>query len=51
MWIASAVLVVEDMKVVDGSRLVLGTYTAKLRWPLDVQVQGTRRAPDTAELD
>jgi len=35
-----------------GSRFqVLGPYTAKLRWPVDVLVQGTMRAPDTAERD
>jgi len=32
---------------------VMGSYAAKLRWPVDVRVQGkgTRRAPETAELD
>ena len=35
-----------------GSRFqVLGPYTAKLRWPVDVRVQGTRRAPETAERE
>ena len=35
-----------------GSRFqVVGPYTAKLRWPVDVRVQGTRRAPETAERD
>ena len=35
-----------------GSRFqVLGPQTAKLRWPVDDLVQGTMRAPDTAERD
>ena len=27
---------------------VLELYTAKLLWPVEVQVQGTRRAPESA---
>ena len=35
-----------------GSRFqILEPYAAKLRWPINVQVQGTRRAPETAERD
>jgi len=30
---------------------VLEPYAAKLRWPVDVRVQGTRRASETAERD
>jgi len=33
-----------------GSRFqFLRPYAAKLRWPVDVRVQGIRRAPETAE--
>ena len=35
-----------------GSRFqVLEPYAAKQRWAVDVRVQGTRRAPETAERD
>jgi len=30
---------------------VLGPCTAKLRWPVEVRVHGTSRAPDTADRD
>jgi len=39
-----------DRRAVGSRFQVLGPYAAKLRWPVDVRVQGTRRAQETAEL-
>jgi len=39
-------------QIVVGSRFqVLGPYTAKLRWPVDVRVQSSRMSSETAERD
>ena len=37
-----------DRRAVGSRFQVLRPYAAKLRWPVDVRVQGTRRAPETA---
>jgi len=46
-WMKQAtVLVIRGLLIVDSR------YAAKLRWPVDVRIQGcTRRAPETAERD
>ena len=40
-----------DRRAVGSRFQVLESYAAELRWPVDVRVQGTRRAPETAERD
>ena len=40
-----------DRRAVGSRFQVLEPYAAKLRWAVDVRVQGTRRAPETAERD
>ena len=40
-----------DRRAVGSQFQVLRPYAAELRWPVDVGVQGTRRAPGTAERD
>ena len=37
-----------DRRAVGGRFQVLGPYAAKLRWPVNVRVQGTRRTSETA---
>jgi len=34
-----------------GDRRAVGSLFQVLRWPVDVRVQGTMRAPETAERD
>ena len=40
-----------DQRAVGSRFQVLEQYTAKLRWPVDVRVQGTRRTTETAQRD
>ena len=40
-----------DIRATGSQFQVLGPYAAKLRWPVDVRVQGTKRAPETAQQD
>ena len=40
-----------DRRAVGSQFQVLEPYAAKLRWPVNVRVQGTRRVPETAESE
>ena len=40
-----------DRRAVGSRFQVLGSYAAKLRWPVDVRVQGTSRAAETTERE